>query len=67
MTENMINDYIRIRDLIKPEAKKQYKQRLLEKNLKDIPYAYNIYQDIENDLIAERMQFEIWQADLDSK
>jgi hypothetical protein len=55
-TQNHIDDYVRIENMVKDEAKKKY-VLLAEGNRNGI-YTYANYADILFDMIAERMQLE---------
>lgn len=60
-TQASIDDYTRIRDMIKSEAVKQYQQQLREKKINKTTHyqlATVSYQEIEELLIAERIQLE---------
>lgn len=57
----MIDDYLRIKALIKDEAQRQYEQQIFKKAENVTLYAALNLQDIEIPLIAERMQLEEYQ------
>lgn len=57
----MIDDYLRIKALIKDEAQQQYEQQIFKKAENGTLYAALNLQDIEIQLIVERMQLEEYQ------